>query len=493
MARLLAIEWDAREVRVAVARTAGREVEVDDAFAVDLGEGAEAAEAEAVQRLAAAVQERGLGRGEVLVAVPRGKVELRLLQTPAASDEELPDLVRFQALRQFAGMDNDWPLDFLRLASPDETQARVLAAAAAPKLIEEVQAICQAAVGPPKRLVLRPCASASLLHRRAADERCRLLVELSADEVDLTVLVGGQAVLLRSVRLSAMDLTWLIGEIRRTMVAAQNQLGDQSVDAVVLCGSNAEYADLVRTLGTQLNLPVELFDPFTAVALAPRLRQAVPAHPGRYAALLGMLQDEAAGRAPAIDFLNPRRRPPPPNRRRLLAIAGMAAVVLIAVLGGLLWAQLGKYDARIKTLKAESADCEADVKRAQKLHADLAEIDKFAAGDVCWLDELHGLSQRLPPPEQAIVDQLAAQCTLGVGGGQLELDGFVADQKVIEAMENSLRVEGHQVVGAGGTYDERQGTLKWKFKERITVAAPPAPEAEVEAEAAPQAEAQEHE
>ena len=37
MARLLAIEWDAREVRVAVARTAGREVEVDDAFAVDLG------------------------------------------------------------------------------------------------------------------------------------------------------------------------------------------------------------------------------------------------------------------------------------------------------------------------------------------------------------------------------------------------------------------------------------------------------------------------
>jgi hypothetical protein len=36
MARLLALEWDAREARVAVARTRGRDVVLEHAFAVSL-------------------------------------------------------------------------------------------------------------------------------------------------------------------------------------------------------------------------------------------------------------------------------------------------------------------------------------------------------------------------------------------------------------------------------------------------------------------------
>jgi Tfp pilus assembly PilM family ATPase len=478
MARLVGVEWDAREARVVVARTAGREVGFEEAFAVELGEGAESAAGDAGQRLAAALSERSIGRGEVLVAVLRGKVELRLLQTPAAPDDELPDLVRFQALRQFAGMDADWPLDFVRLASPDESQIRVLAAAAAPKLLEEVHAVCQTGLGPPKRLILRPCASASLLHRRMPDERCRLLVELSADEADLTVLVGGQAVLLRSVRLPAQDLApWLVGEIRRTMAAAENQLGSQSVDSVVLCGSEGEHAGLFRELGQQLSQPVELFDPFAGATLGPHLQDALPAHPGRYAALLGLLQDEAAERPPAIDFLNPRRRPAAPKRGLHYATAAAAAVILLAVLGFFLGARLRTLDGQIQTLREESQDCDADVKAAQKLRAEISEIDKFTAGDVNWLDELYEVSAKFPPPEKAIVDQAALQATPG-GGGQIELDGFVRDPEVIETMEKSLRFEGHQVTGSGGQYDDRQKGLKWKFKERINVAAPPVQEAE---------------
>jgi hypothetical protein len=292
------------------------------------------------------------------------------------------------------------------------------------------------------------------------------------------VLVGGQAVLLRSVRLPAQDLApWLVGEIRRTMAAAQNQLGSQSVDAIVLCGSEGEHAGLVREFGEQLAQPVELFDPFAGATLGPHLQNALPAHPGRYAALLGLLQDEAAGRPPAIDFLNPRRRPAAPNRGWRYGALAAAAVILLAVLGFFLGVQVRTLDGQIQAQREKSQECDAKVKAAQKLRAEIAEIDKFTAGDVNWLDELYEVSARFPPPEKAIVDQAALQATAG-GGGQIELDGFVRDPEVIESMEKSLRFEGHQVTGSGGQYDDRQKELKWKFKERINVGAPPAQEAE---------------
>ena len=56
----------------------------------------------------------------------------------------------------------------------------------------EIEVTCQSANLTPERLVLRPCAAASLLSRmHPADEsKLRLLVDLLADEADLTVLAG---------------------------------------------------------------------------------------------------------------------------------------------------------------------------------------------------------------------------------------------------------------------------------------------------------------
>ena len=83
---------------------------VEQAVAVDLSE---PAEERLGPQLAAALADRGLKRSEVLLAIARGKAELRVLSLPQVPDEELPDLVRFQALRQFPSLGEDWPLDFL--------------------------------------------------------------------------------------------------------------------------------------------------------------------------------------------------------------------------------------------------------------------------------------------------------------------------------------------------------------------------------------------
>jgi hypothetical protein len=383
MSRFLALEWDGREARAIAAHKAGDGVVVDRAWAIDL---ADAGEAGVGERLAAALSEHGGPRADTLVAVPRAKTELRLLLLPKVPDDELPELVRFQAMRQFSALGDDWPLDFVPVDPPDAPQLRVLAAALSTETLQALRATCGQAQATPRHLILRPFASASLLQRRRPDSRCRLLVEILDEDADLTVLVAGRVVFLRSVRLPSEDLgTALVGEIRRTVAAAQNQLADTRIEQVVLCSDGATDQTLVERLRAQLSLEVEPFDPWAGLEFAGR-DASPPAHPGRYAALLGLLFDAAAGRPHDLDFLNPRHTPVPPNRRRRFAVlAGAAAAALLLLVGMIGW-QFHRYDGRIKLLEAQSRDLEKQVKAAKDLSTQVADIDLFAAGDVNWLD-----------------------------------------------------------------------------------------------------------
>src|SRR5690606_18478386 len=104
--------------------------------------------------------------------------------------EELPELVRFQAEREFNALGEDWPLDFIPLPGAADEPQTVLAAAISPELVGEIEVTCEAAGLSPERLVLRPCSAAALLsHVHPAEGKgLRLLVDLLADEADLTVL-----------------------------------------------------------------------------------------------------------------------------------------------------------------------------------------------------------------------------------------------------------------------------------------------------------------
>ena len=64
---------------------------------------------------------RGLGRPDAVVAVGRSSIELRQLQLPPAAEDDLPDLVRFQAMREFNEFDERWLLDFLSIDSSGDS------------------------------------------------------------------------------------------------------------------------------------------------------------------------------------------------------------------------------------------------------------------------------------------------------------------------------------------------------------------------------------
>jgi hypothetical protein len=482
MARLLALEWDAKEARAVIARTRGSSVSVEQALAIPLPEreaGSTAGnDAEIGRVLAKALSEYGVARSDTLVAVGRSSIELKFLSTPPAPPEELPDLVRFQAMRQFTSLGDDWPLDYVPLEPNADGGSNVLAAAISPELVDQIRQTTSAAGVHLQRLVLRPFSAASLLRSETADGKCRMVVDLLKDDADLTVLIGPQVIFPRTVRLPPgaepeILARVLLGEGRRTMIAAQNQLGGRRVEEVVIFGDGLHHSAVKQLLEKELSLPVTLRDPFDRVEWVDPARAKRPEYPGTFAPLLGLLLDEAANQPHALDFLHPRKRPPKANRNRQYAIAGGAAAAALLLGFGFIQWQLWSLDKQIRTLGQQRAQQEKAAKASVKPREEVAAVERFLKSDVTWLDELRYLSEESPPAGSLQVNVLNAQFEQKLGGGKITVEGIADKPETISQLEMAVRDESRKIIPAGKEFDTKlAGKLQWKFKEDVVIVPP---------------------
>ena len=109
--------------------------------------------------------QRAVGKVTTLVGVGRDHVQMKLLTLPPAPADELPDLVRFQAEREFTALGTEAALDFIPLAGDAQTPHQVLAVALSPAGLAEAREVCQLLDVEPDRIVLRACAAAALVDR----------------------------------------------------------------------------------------------------------------------------------------------------------------------------------------------------------------------------------------------------------------------------------------------------------------------------------------
>jgi Tfp pilus assembly PilM family ATPase len=484
MPQLLALEWDASEARLAVASTRGDQVVIEQAFSVELRpreQGADKSEVDIGARLTSALGARGIGRLDTLVAVGRTNIELRQLLLPPAPDDELPDLVRFQAMREFNEFDEKWLLDFVPLGDLPNEPRTVLAAAIGPELVEQIQQTCQSAGLKPRRLVLRACAAASLLARAESKRQgeLRLLIDFLSEEADLTVMSDGRVVFLRTTRLGGdpPQTQALLGEIRRTMAAVQNQLGGQKVDSIVLCGKGENQAELARRIEKELAVPTELFDPFQGLRLGDELRSAPPEHPGRFAPLLGLLLAEFEHTGHAVDFLHPRRRQEQPQKWKRYMYPAIAAVVLVVLYFGYQVVEGFRLTDQKQTLAQESKLLEDEVKKANELRKVAGEIEKWTATDVCWLDELADVNRDIPPANDTMLLSISSMSDTNSQGGKMILEGLANSSATIEAIEKKLRKPERKVSPGKRNDDTKVKPYSLRFTETLIIntAAQPQP------------------
>ena len=473
MPRLIALEWDNAEARVIVARTRSGQVELEHALTVPLV----ASDARAPSDLGAKIHEvlKGVGATnlEALVAVGRANNELRCITVPPVPPEELPDLVRFQATRQFSQPIEEGLLDYAPLHSSGDPPASVLAAAITPELLKTIRAVCEAAHVTPKHLVLRPFAADSLVTDRLEAESCVITVDRLAEEVDLTVVLGGQAVFPRSVRVgnygTAEDQAAnIVGEMKRTIAASQNQIAGHRVESVLILGKESEQKVLAQTIARELSLTVGFVDPMEAVNLSPGLAGQLPPNISRFAPLVGALVDDSRGRRHEIDFLSPRKRPAPVDHRRRYILAGSVVGAVVLALIGIAWWQLSSVNSEIAALEAEKKQLDKFLKEAKPVVDKATLIDEYAAGQIHWLDELRELSVDLPPADKVILDELTANAD---GRSLLVVGGATAAEEGPQ-LELKLKDERHQVSGAGLTIVPQNAPYVASFRGKITLVNP---------------------
>lgn len=497
MARLIAFERGSDRVRLVVAADRGGRVVVEHSLSLPCAEpgklppsdesatagappeGASGARETAAasacgKALAAALAELGIGRHEAIVAVGRDQVELRQMSLPPSPDDELPELARFQASREFHQFDDDWLFDYIPLTDEPSQPREVLAAALAPETANELRAICTAAGLELKRLVLRPCATASLVVRSGLldDAKLTLLIDPAEESVDLTAWTGGRPVFMRTARLPGGESDdddrrfVLLGEIRRTLAAVQNQLDGRRVESLLVVGSPSDHAALIRALSESFDASAAAFDPQSQVELSAQLKQHPPAQPEQFAALWGALADELGGGRPTLDFLHPRRRPPPPSRRRQYILAGSAIGAVLV--GWFLFQRMQRnwLESELDGLNEQLKTVSVQVERAQKLGAKVREIEKWTSEDIVWLDELHQLSKTFPPAKEAMLRQMSL--STGPRGGEIKIDGF-AQADAIARLHEGRSENGHRVVEKDSAKDSSQKYYDWKFSASVLV------------------------
>jgi hypothetical protein len=469
MPRILAIDWDRREVRGLLVSSGPTGVSVAGAWVASLvtSDPAGLDGKQIGARLAAAMSGPVSGKVTTLVGVGRDNVQMQLLSLPPAPESELPDMVRFQADREFTTLGADASLDFIPISGDAQTPHQVLAVALSAAGMAEAREVCAAISVEPNRVPLRAAAVAALVHRAAvvADDKVALTVNPLADEADLSVQAGEKVVLVRTVRLpdpshQESRQRALLGEIRRTMTAVRQQLADRKVDQVVVCG-NAGESKQSSDLSDELDVPVTFFDP-TSQSPSGLTSHGVPADClARFGAVLGMALNEADRRAPIVDFANVRRAVERRRFGRVHALAAAAAVIGLLAVGFSLWRDAAAPARELAEIEAEIATMQSQIEPFEEMTARADAVESWLATDVNWLDELEEFARRVRPQpleakefpvnDDVVVTQITMTRNTGTGavGGHIDMQVKAKSGAAVSDLEQRLRAAGHIVTPGG--------------------------------------------
>ncbi len=464
MPNKLAIDWDETELRLVAAQCSGGKVSVTDATVIPLDK-------LSVNRvLRDAIAQRGLQKVATMVAIGRGKAELRELQLPPVPDDELPDMVRFQAIRSFASAGDSATVDFL-VTSRTAQEVQLVAAAVTPQKLKQVIETCSDADLVAKRIALRPLAAAALFltDSRQTHSDDIVLIDLLSEDAEIVVSRAGEVIFMRTVRMPS-DLSLrpdaLAGELRRSLVACG---ASGQPDRVIIWGRESVHQEEVARIAAATGSPIDVIDPFDMVQVDQQAINHLPEHVGRLAPLVGLLVVDESSPQRLIDFLNPRRRAEvKPNYRRRALLIGIPVLAALLI-GWLAYQKLRGLDQQIAQLETAKASLVEPVKQAEQSVLRTERVDQFLDGDMNWLAELRALAESMPPADQLLLKSISGQSDPRTNLGTLTLAGSVTEPAVIDKLESSVRDEFHQVMISGTSEAPSADAFRLQFGGKLTI------------------------
>ena len=453
MASWVAITWENNRLLFLSASAAGKTVTFEHAAALD-----------EPKKLGDLLSQHRLAKTETIVVLNRSDVEVRPMVFPPVPIEELPDLVKFQAGKEFNHYEPNAPVDFFvtsklenvsrstlfpavkasdSAAASDGAPKHILASTLRLQTFQKIKAFCNEQNLVLRHVILRPCATAALWRQSGNSNptRSTLLVELDQNETSQTVVLHGEPVFMRSPKLhcpqdvSTPDfVARLLAELKRTCIAVRNEIQGTDVDEIVLCGSGTKFESLAEQLTKGLDMPVWLFDPLKGLTVKS------DAASERYAALFGAIQQVVRKEPIQIDFCNPKKRPEDTGKRNLFT--GIAAAVLCLVVGLFSYVFYSKsvLQAEVQVLQNQFNDLNKTTGALVTQKKQLDAIDAWLADNVNWFEQLEWLSRKALPSQDMMARKLVFNSS---SGGTISFESLLRNQSLLPTMEEGLRDTNH--------------------------------------------------
>jgi hypothetical protein len=451
MSNWLAITWETDRLLFLSASVHGKLISFDFATSID-----------DPKKITELVNKHRLAKAETIVILNRSDVEVRSMVFPPVPLAELPDLVKFQAGKEFNHYDPAAPLDFFVTnklenvsrstlfpvvqaaeSTPGGAPKHLLASTLRLAAFQKIKTFCKEQNLTLRHIVLRPCATALLWRQsgNADPNQSVLLVELDKYETSQIVVFQGEPVFMRSPKIhcpqdvSNSDFAArLLAELKRTRIAVRNEIQGINVDEVILCGSGASFTSLAEQLTAGLEMPVNLFDPKKGLNIK------TDAVNEQFAALFGAVLQAAKKEPMQIDFCHPKKRKEDTGKRNLLT--GIAAAVLILVIGlfGYVFYSRMVLNNNIKELTRQFNELKMTAGTVVEQRKQLDAIDVWLADNVNWFEQLDWLSRCALPSQDMRIKDLEFS---SANGGTIRFTSHLRDMSVLLSMEEHFRDEHH--------------------------------------------------
>ena len=351
---------------------------------------------------------------QVCISLPREDVSVRHLETPDVSDDELPDLVRYQSAAKSTIPLDQLTLDFLPLPRRTDSSVRdVLVSTVHQDRIKRLRTISTAAGLDLQSVGVSSVATAGIValeeHRiDHSDGEIVVVVAQHGELVEISILADGHLHFTHSTQVVAGGgpPTPILAEISRAFVALQKRLPDSRVVRCWMVGSPDENTELGDAIRDRFHCDIRKLDPFQGQGVTLGCTPVDDPHCS-FGGPIGQLISHSLEVSCAVDFLNPRRPAIKKDysKHKKLAVVALVALLFIGLFGYRSVA-VASLEEKVKQATKDEKDQKGLLKELEPQVKVAESVGEWASSRVNWLEEADALAGTIDGTERHYLTKL---------------------------------------------------------------------------------------
>jgi len=440
--KILAIDWDARTLRVVHAIVGKRGVKIDRVFNASIPSSVDVDDPQQMgDHIRRSLDQEEISTRYAVVDIPRDQVTLNTLTLPAGMPDELPGIVEIQIAKQLPFAVGAAAIDFVAgEREGDSPTISVQVAAVRREVLGQYLATFAAAGVRLEKGGLRPYAnkvSVCEVLKHAMPERV-MFIDVRPAFTEIDVLKNGALAFSRAASVMvpegsgappslslARDRTspddaersptpaklaprsdvagvvnMLVVEVTRSIEAYRETEPGANIDHAVIGGDLGIEEALAEAIQSRLDITTEIYNPASTFGWEPDEGAAASA----FAATLGLVLVSADDTCVQFDFLHPKQTVSVTKQRLKKAPLVAAVAVLFLAAGAVVLAEITKQDRQtLVQLEEKIGKLEGRSAENDKFLKLVEEIQSFGDRQLVWVDVLYDALSVFPSHEEFIL------------------------------------------------------------------------------------------